>query len=351
MLAGSTAAVSVFHKDVMLDVDGQVSEVSAFALTVHDVLQANDIVVDEADAVSPEVDSVVSDGQTITVHYAKNIIFSIDGEKRSLVTTASTLDDAIEQAGSQLPELDGARLSVPTSTPLPKDGLNVAVTTEKTVQLTVGGKKQSATTTSGTVGELLAELNLTVDKDDRLSPTEATPITDGMKVKLDRVSVTTKKSTEKVPFQVTKQKSADLWEGESRTIKQGKNGKVERTYQITKVNGKVTDSVIVSEKKLSDPVNKVVEQGTKKAKTDGAGINLARASTWDRIARCESGNNWHINTGNGYYGGLQFDRGTWLSAGGGDFAPRADLATREEQITVANRVYASRGFQPWGCKP
>ncbi len=70
---------------------------------------------------------------------------------------------------------------------------------------------------------------------------------------------------------------------------------------------------------------------------------------WDRIAQCESTGNWSINSGNGYYGGLQFDVGTWLSAGGGDFAPRADQASRAQQITVANRLYANRGLQPWGC--
>ena len=70
---------------------------------------------------------------------------------------------------------------------------------------------------------------------------------------------------------------------------------------------------------------------------------------WDRIAQCESTGNWSINSGNGYYGGLQFDSGTWLGAGGGDFAPRADQASRAQQITVANRIYASRGLQPWGC--
>ena len=83
--------------------------------------------------------------------------------------------------------------------------------------------------------------------------------------------------------------------------------------------------------------------------TSGAGINLSNAAMWDRIAQCESTGRWNINTGNGYYGGLQFDYGTWLSAGGGDFAPRADLASRAEQITVANRLYAQRGLQPWGC--
>jgi hypothetical protein len=79
-------------------------------------------------------------------------------------------------------------------------------------------------------------------------------------------------------------------------------------------------------------------------------INLARAAMWDRIAMCESSGRWNINTGNGYYGGLQFDRSTWLSVNGDDFAPRADLATRAEQITVANRLYAQRGLQPWACR-
>ena len=70
---------------------------------------------------------------------------------------------------------------------------------------------------------------------------------------------------------------------------------------------------------------------------------------WDAIAQCESGGNWSINTGNGYYGGLQFDRGTWLSNGGGDYAARADLATKDQQIAIAERVYAARGLSPWAC--
>ncbi len=79
-------------------------------------------------------------------------------------------------------------------------------------------------------------------------------------------------------------------------------------------------------------------------------LDLSRAAMWDRIATCESGGRWNINTGNGYYGGLQFNNATWLSVNGDDFAPRADLATRAEQITVANRLYAKRGLQPWACR-
>ena len=64
---------------------------------------------------------------------------------------------------------------------------------------------------------------------------------------------------------------------------------------------------------------------------------------WDDLAQCESTGNWTINTGNGYYGGLQFDVTTWNAYGGGDYAPRADQATREQQIAVATRVRDDRG--------
>nr|WP_179723128.1 transglycosylase family protein [Petropleomorpha daqingensis] len=68
---------------------------------------------------------------------------------------------------------------------------------------------------------------------------------------------------------------------------------------------------------------------------------------WDAVARCESGGNWAINTGNGYYGGLQFSQSTWNSFGGGAYAPRADLATKSEQITVAERVLDVQGPGAW----
>lgn len=70
-------------------------------------------------------------------------------------------------------------------------------------------------------------------------------------------------------------------------------------------------------------------------------------SDWDRLAQCESGGNWAINTGNGYYGGLQFSASTWNAYGGQEFAPTADKASREQQIVVAERVLASQGWGAW----
>ena len=68
---------------------------------------------------------------------------------------------------------------------------------------------------------------------------------------------------------------------------------------------------------------------------------------WDQVARCESGGNWGINTGNGYFGGVQFTAATWASHGGGQYAPSAQLATRDQQIAVAERVLATQGRGAW----
>ncbi|MEU5755737.1 transglycosylase family protein [Streptomyces sp. NPDC047829] len=70
---------------------------------------------------------------------------------------------------------------------------------------------------------------------------------------------------------------------------------------------------------------------------------------WDAIAACESGGNWQANTGNGYYGGLQFAPSSWAAAGGLEYAARADLATRGEQIAVAKRLARLQGMSAWGC--
>ena len=103
--------------------------------------------------------------------------------------------------------------------------------------------------------------------------------------------------------------------------------------------------------------------GLMTAGATGAGVLLfgpaapaqaARQVNWDVVAKCESGGRWHINTGNGYYGGLQFSRSTWLSNGGGKYARTADRATKAEQIAIANKLYKKRGLKPWptcGKKP
>jgi nucleoid-associated protein YgaU len=79
----------------------------------------------------------------------------------------------------------------------------------------------------------------------------------------------------------------------------------------------------------------------------GGGVAHADTSVWDRVAQCESTNNWSISTGNGFYGGLQFTSSTWAAYGGTQYAPEANLASKAQQIAVAQRVLASQGPGAW----
>ncbi|MER7672380.1 transglycosylase family protein [Kitasatospora sp. NPDC096128] len=81
--------------------------------------------------------------------------------------------------------------------------------------------------------------------------------------------------------------------------------------------------------------------------TDPGGRSDGSRYDWERVADCESSGNWHINSGNGYFGGLQFDQPTWRENGGLAYAPRPDLASREQQVKVAQHLAERRGLAPW----
>ncbi|AZK94449.1 MULTISPECIES: transglycosylase family protein [Streptomyces] len=75
--------------------------------------------------------------------------------------------------------------------------------------------------------------------------------------------------------------------------------------------------------------------------------SAATAAEWDKVAQCESGGNWSINTGNGYYGGVQFSSSTWAAFGGTKYAPNAHLATKAQQIEIAEKTLAGQGKGAW----
>ncbi|MFJ3326840.1 transglycosylase family protein [Streptomyces griseus] len=77
--------------------------------------------------------------------------------------------------------------------------------------------------------------------------------------------------------------------------------------------------------------------------------SAASVETWDAVAQCESGGNWSINTGNGYYGGLQFSQSSWAAAGGTQYAARADLASKDQQIATAEKLLDLQGPGAWAC--
>jgi hypothetical protein len=117
-------------------------------------------------------------------------------------------------------------------------------------------------------------------------------------------------------------------------------------YKVTFENGKATSRKVLRSIVLREPVNALVRVGTKQRPAPKPTSNfVSGSSVWDRIAACESGGNWAANTGNGYYGGLQFNLSTWQAYGG---SGRPDQNSREAQIAVAERVRnASGGYGAW----
>jgi len=97
----------------------------------------------------------------------------------------------------------------------------------------------------------------------------------------------------------------------------------------------------------ANPSSKTPQAGGGNGSVAAPGV---AGSAWDALAQCESGGNWAINTGNGLYGGLQLDRGAWLSNRGAAYAPLPSDATRPQQILIAEKVRADRGFSPWSSR-
>lgn len=367
---GALAAAS-YDKAVTLSLDGSTQSVHVFASTVGDLLTKENVAVGAHDLVSPAADQGLSDGDTVVVRYGRKLTVTVDGTTTDYYTTATSVDAALAELGIRA---DQAKLSVSRSEPLGRAGLAMSITTPKAVTVAVDGGTTPLSTLGATVADALQQAEVKVRQLDRVTPAPETALAAGMTITVTRVEQKTSTETQPVGFQVVDKDDATLAKGTTKTTTKGVAGQTTLTYTETWVDGKLESRTQTGAQVSTAPVDQVVAVGTKvaaapapvKAATpapappapaappaagnaSGAGLNLANAAMWDRIAQCESGGNWHINTGNGYSGGLQFAPSTWSSNGGGDFAARADLASREQQITVANRLYAKAGLGPWGC--
>jgi len=366
VVAVGALTMAQYDKAVSLSLDGDTSSVHVFGSTVGDLLAKQDVPVGEHDIVQPAADAPLNDGDTVVIRYGRKLTVTMDGKTSDYWTTATSVDAALAELGIRA---DAAKLSVSRSEPLGRSGLALTITTPKNVTVNVDGGSKTVASTGPTVADALQQLEVTLGAQDRVNPAPETPLTEGLAVTINRVEKKSVSETQAVAFGVTNQDDATLAKGTKKTTTKGVAGEQSVTFDEVWVDGKLESRNQTGASVTKNPVNQVVAVGTKVAapapapapatttpapsagNTSGAGLNLANAAMWDRIAQCESGGNWHINTGNGYYGGLQFAQSTWLANGGADFAARADLASREQQITVANRLYAKSGLQPWGCKP
>ncbi|MCU1539170.1 MAG: transglycosylase [Arthrobacter sp.] len=342
------------NKTVTLNVDGKVSSVQTFGGTVGQVVKGAKVELQPSDRVSPSADSHVQDGSVINVNLAKAVKVSLDGAERTINTTSPTVEGLVTELGVA----SASEVSVPKDAQLSVSGSFVAISTPKTVSIVADGKAAQTTTTAATVSQLLADAAVTVGASDRTSQPGNAPVVNDMVIKVSRIDVSkTAETTEPVPFETVSTESAELFKGEKDVTQAGVAGTLSKSFKLVLVDGREASRTLVSEAVSVQPVTEKVTVGTKEkpkpaaqaGNSGAAAPAMMNEAMWNKIAQCESTGNWSINNGNGYYGGLQFDIRTWLGAGGGAYAPNASLATKAQQIDIANRVYAQRGLQPWGC--
>jgi uncharacterized protein YabE (DUF348 family) len=349
-LVGGTAAFATASNGtpVTLVVDGHSTRIDAQADDVRGVLKDAGYKIDAHDIVAPTPDTRIKDGSKIVFKQGRLLQLTVDGKARAVWTTAPTVALALDQLGYSPANF----VSVSRSKRLPVDSTTaIALRGPKDVVIAHDRRADTAVSTAATVRELLATLKITLDADDRITPALDTPLTDKLRIQIQRVVLKQFTRTEKIDYSTQRKDDKSLYKGESKTVREGRSGRAKVVYATVYVDGKRTKQTRLSRSVLSQPRTEIEKVGTKSRpkprQASHSNLSSGDGLNWDALADCESGGDWHINTGNGFYGGVQFDSGTWLANGGGKYADRADLATREEQIDVATKVYNARGSSPW----
>ena len=255
-------------------------------------------------------------------------------------TTASTVDEAL----AQLAMTDTAPAAASRGTRVPLAGMALPVVSAKTVQISDGGAVSTVHLAAPTVGALLTAAGKSLEQQDTVVPAATSPVVAGMQIQVTRVRL--HQVTERQPLVPGAQRIEDPTLNMSRQVVQdpGTPGTQDVTFAVATVNGAETGRLPVANVVITPARDSVLRVGAK----PGTEVPpVTNGAIWDALASCEAGGNWAINTGNGYFGGVQFDQNTWERQGGLRYASRADLATREEQIAIATVTQTSQGWGAW----
>jgi uncharacterized protein YabE (DUF348 family)/transposase len=329
------------HKTVTLSVDGLPMTVSTMKSRVIDVIRENGFAVDDHDDLYPAVNQPVHQSDTIVLRRGRPLQVSIDGRQSKQVwTTALTVDEALKQLSMN----DAAPIAASRASRLPLAGMALQVVTAKNVHINDGGAARDQHLAAPNVGLLLAAAGAPLEQDDKVVPPASTPVTEGMQIAVTRIRM--QKVTTRMPLAPSMRRIEDPSMNTSRHVVEdpGTPGTQDVTFAVSMVNGVETGRRLVAHEVVT-PARPLLQRFGAKPGTEVPPVG--NAATWDAVAACEAGGNWAINTGNGFYGGVQFNQNTWERNGGLRYAPRADLATREEQIAIAEVTRVRQGWGAW----
>ena len=355
LVAGGATAVAA-DKVVTVSVDGREQLVHTFAADVGGALASAGIIATAQDRLEPAPTTDLADGDHVILQRARPLTLVEGASERRIWTTAASVQDALRSAGV---EAQPIQMSIAPSTAIPLGGLAVELRVPRTVTFVDGSRApEEITTTVGTVDALLAEKRLTLGPDDVAVPSGDTPLSDGMNVQVVRNGVGEVVEVRRIPPPEEVVDDPELPRGVREVVDKGRAGEQAVIMRVHVVNGEESRREQVRAGTTTPPEKRVVRVGSndevaEDEATDGEDSDeetpedsdapAAGPGVWDSLAKCEAGGNWATNTGNGYYGGLQFDRATWVAYGGDDYAPLPHQAGRDAQIAVATKMRDDRG--------
>jgi uncharacterized protein YabE (DUF348 family) len=340
-LAGTTAAYAAMSKQVTVTLDGETSSMRTLSGTVSSALAIDGVSLDPRDKISIDgraasKDTALSNGDEVKVAFAKPVTVAVDGKAKKVTVHDATVGDVLERLDVE-PTTDAYLSEKPTER-LSRSGTRIVVSNPKSFTIKADGKATKVTSPVPTVAAALKEADISLDGNDEVTPAAGDLISDGDTVKVTRIEQVDKTEVVDVAQPVKYKDDKSMDQGTTKVVEPGDAGRAREHVLVTKADGKVRNRLVLASDQLEAPQTKVVLRGTKKL-SEPYGV-------WDKIAACESGGNWQINTGNGYYGGLQFSAPTWKSVGGPGL-PNEN--SREVQIKYAKILQARSGWGQWGC--
>ncbi|EAC8179470.1 DUF348 domain-containing protein [Listeria monocytogenes] len=268
MIAGFVIVVAlVFYfvfegtkNDITIVNAGEKIESRTHAKTVSEALDEAGIKVSERDEIAPGKNAEIKDGMEIKYLPARQITINDNGTKKDVWSTKANVADLLKDENITTRPQDVLNVALDTKL---KNGLEVNINRAIQLSLQNGAKKDTVWTTKTKVSDLLAEKNIKLDQDDRVSPAKDSNLKEKMTVEVTYVNSKAEKKNEQVKFETVYKEDDSLNKGVEKVVQEGKNGKKVVEYKVTFENGKEKKRDVIKENVTSNKTDKVVVRGTK----------------------------------------------------------------------------------------
>lgn len=257
--------------------------------TVGEVLEEAEVIPGEYDAVNPSADTAIEPNMEIRITRATPLFLKDGVENRDIYTLSKTVGDVLSEQGIFLRELDAVEPALETEV---AHGMEITVLRNKQVEYFGDGGMLTVNTHANTVAGMLAGIGITVGVQDFTEPALDTALTEGMTVRLVRVTTKTVTDIVSVGYHIEEKNTSALTKGTSRIAQQGKNGLQKDTYTVVFHDGVEVSKEKVSSEVTRQPINKIIEKGTAAKKTTSSSSSSQNASFGSGTASTAKGENF-----------------------------------------------------------